>query len=102
VGFHRERLGTPLVQAAVSDLVTMLFPSLYVHIRHLLHEGGRIAVGLRPSHKVSMIRRNTIGANSHLACPQGFFDDFLEGRSAANPLIEKMIDQATRAIWRRS
>jgi hypothetical protein len=39
----------------IAGLVTMLFPSLRMHVGHLLHERLKLAIVLRPDHKMPML-----------------------------------------------
>ena len=79
----------------------MFLPSFDMHVRNLLHECGKVAVGLRPDDSVPVVRQNAKSTDSHPAGSQRLFDDFLEGqkiaafvekRSSADASIENVVD----------
>jgi hypothetical protein len=58
----------------------MLLPPLHVHVRHLLHKGGKVAISLRPDHEMPMCGHQAVRTQTHGARPQGFFQDSFEGK----------------------
>jgi hypothetical protein len=78
-----------------------------MHVRHLLHERGKVAVALRPEDPVPGIRKQAGGANPHPARPQRLLDNPLESqevlvlfekRPSADASIQNMINHAAREM----
>ena len=91
----------------IAGLVTMLFPSLRMHVGHLLHERLKLAIVLRPDHKMPMIGEQAVGAESHRAGAKRLLDDPLERqeilvlvkqRPAAHASIQHMENHSARGI----
>ena len=82
LGFDRKTPVTPLIKEAISNFMSMLFPAFDMHVGHLLHEGGKVAVAFGPQNKMPMIPLAGKMANSHPTSPQGFFDDSPQARKS--------------------
>ena len=75
-----------------------------MRVGQLLHEGGKIAIVLRPQDKMPVVRKQAVGAHSHGAHPQGFFQNLLERQvvavlfeqiAAAHSSVKDVIDNST-------
>jgi hypothetical protein len=94
---------------AISDFAAVFFPPFDMHVGHLLHERGKVAVAFRAKDPVPMIGKQAIGANPHPAGAQRLFDDSLEGQEvlvllekspSANASIQNMIHHSAGEMTR--
>jgi hypothetical protein len=113
LSFHWKTLVTPLIETAVSNLVTMRLPPFHMPVGHMPHERGQIAIVLGPRDKMPVIGHQAVSAQPHPASSQRFRNDPLERqevlvlgekRSPAHASVEDVENHPrwTTSPWRLS